>query len=220
MVSPKVALIAGASGLVGGECLHLLLNSQRYNRVISIGRSTLPIRHPKLQQLVVDFNNLEKNRHSLMADDVYCCLGTTIKKAGSKDKFYQVDYTYVVKLAKLTASHFASQFLVVSSLGADAHSRIFYNRVKGEMEEAVKALPFTSVHIFQPSLLLGERQEFRLGEKFATSLMKGVGFIFNGPLRKYKGIPAKAVAKAMLEAAKQDGGGVLVHSSEQMQEFA
>jgi uncharacterized protein YbjT (DUF2867 family) len=220
MVSPKVALIAGASGLVGGECLHLLLNSPRYNRVISIGRSTLPIRHPKLQQLVVDFNNLEKNRHSLMADDVYCCLGTTIKKAGSKDKFYQVDYTYVVKLAKLTASHFASQFLVVSSLGADAHSRIFYNRVKGEMEEAVKALPFTSVHIFQPSLLLGERQEFRLGEKFATSLMKGVGFIFNGPLRKYKGIPAKAVAKAMLEAAKQDGGGVLVHSSEQMQEFA
>jgi uncharacterized protein YbjT (DUF2867 family) len=220
MVSPKVALIAGASGLVGGECLHLLLNSPRYNKVISVGRVTLPIRHPKLQQLVVDFNNLEKNRHSLMADDVYCCLGTTIKKAGSKDKFYQVDYTYVVKLAKLTASHFASQFLVVSALGADAHSRIFYNRVKGEMEEAVKALPFTSVHIFQPSLLLGERQEFRLGEKFATSLMKGVGFIFNGPLRKYKGIPAKAVAKAMLEAAKQDGGGVLVHSSEQMQEFA
>ncbi|AKQ46520.1 oxidoreductase [Rufibacter radiotolerans] len=218
MVSPKVALIAGASGLVGGQCLHLLLNSPRYNRVISVGRVTLPIRHPKLQQLVVDFDHLEK--HSLMADDVYCCLGTTIKKAGSKEKFYQVDYTYVVKLAKLTASHFASQFLVVSALGADAHSRIFYNRVKGEMEEAVKALPFTSVHIFQPSLLLGERQEFRLGEKVASALMKWVGFIFSGPLRKYKGIPAKAVAKAMLEAAKQDGGGVLVHSSEQMQEFA
>ncbi|WP_210487996.1 oxidoreductase [Rufibacter aurantiacus] len=220
MVSAKAALIAGASGLVGSHCLKLLLQSPRYNKVISVGRKKLDVEHPKLQQIIVDFDNLEKHRHSLIADDVYCCLGTTIKKAGSKEKFRQVDYTYVVNLAKITSSHFATQFLVVSALGADAHSRIFYNRVKGEMEEAVKKLPFTAVHIFQPSLLLGERQELRLGEKAAEVFMKGAGFLFNGPLRKYKAIHAQTVAKAMLEAAKQDGGGVLVHPSEQMQRYA
>ncbi|KAA3439695.1 oxidoreductase [Rufibacter hautae] len=220
MVSAKAALIAGASGLVGSHCLQLLLQSPRYNKVISVGRKRLAVDHPKLQQIIVDFDQLEKHRHSLIADDVYCCLGTTIKKAGSKDKFRQVDFTYVVNLAKITSSHFATQFLVVSALGADARSRIFYNQVKGEMEEAVKKMPFTAVHIFQPSLLLGERQEERFGEKAAATLMKGAGFLFNGPLRKYKAIHAKTVAKAMLEAAKQDGGGVLVHPSEQMQQYA
>ncbi|WP_181305971.1 oxidoreductase [Rufibacter sp. XAAS-G3-1] len=220
MVSPKAALIAGASGLVGSHCLQLLLHSPRYSKVIAVGRKKLDISHPKLQQIIVDFDDLGKHRHSLIADDVYCCLGTTIKQAGSKENFRKVDYTYVVNLAKITAAHFAAQFLVVSALGADADSRIFYNQVKGEMEEAVKKLPFTAVHIFQPSLLLGERQEVRFGEKAAEVFMKGAGFLFNGPLRKYKGIPAKSVAKAMLEAAKQDGGGVLVHPNEQMQQFA
>ncbi|RNI31527.1 oxidoreductase [Rufibacter latericius] len=220
MVSAKAALIAGASGLVGSHCLQLLLQSPRYNKVISVGRKKLPIEHPKLQQIIVDFDNLEKHRHSLIADDVYCCLGTTIKKAGSKENFRKVDFTYVLNLARSTSSHFATQFLVVSALGADAHSRIFYNQVKGEMEEAVKKLPFTAVHIFQPSLLLGERQEVRFGERAAAAVMKRAGFLFSGPLRKYKGIDAKTVAKAMLEAAKQDGGGVLIHPSEQMQQYA
>lgn len=219
MVSAKVALIAGASGLVGGHCLQLLLQSPRYHKVISVGRKTLPIQHPKLQQLEVNFDNLEKHRHSLVADDVYCCLGSTIKKAGSKENFYKVDYTYVVKLAKLTASHFATQFLVVSALGADAQSRIFYNRVKGEMETTVKSLPFTAVHIFQPSLLLGDRQEARLGEKIAAKAMTWFGFLMQGPLKPYRAIQAKTVAKAMLEAAKQDGGGVKIHSSEEMQQI-
>ncbi|MGV3539192.1 MAG: NAD(P)H-binding protein [Rufibacter sp.] len=217
MESPKVALIAGASGLVGGHLLQLLLQSKRYRRVISIGRSELPLQHPKLQQLVVDFNHLEKHRHALTADDVYCCLGTTIKKAGSQEKFREVDFSYVVHLAKLTSSNFASQFLVVSALGADAESRIFYNRVKGEMEQAVKALPFTAVHIFQPSLLLGNRKETRLGEKAAEMFMKVFGFLFKGPLKKYRAIQASTVANAMLQTSKQDGGGVQVHSSEQMQ---
>ena len=219
MESPKVALIAGASGLVGSHCLQLLLQSPRYRKVISVGRRELPVQHPKLQQVVVDFNHLEKHRHSLTADDVYCCLGTTIKKAGSQEKFKQVDYTYVVNLAKVTSHTFAAQFLVVSALGADAGSRLFYNRVKGEMEQAVQALPFTAVHIFQPSLLLGDRPEVRFGEKAAEVFMKLFEFIFKGPLRKYRAIPAKAVAKAMLEAAKQDGGGVQRHPSVQMQQY-
>ncbi len=127
---------------------------------------------------------------------------------------------YVVNLAKITSKNFATQFLVVSALGADPESHIFYNHTKGEMESSVKALPFTAVHIFQPSLLLGNRQEKRAGESFAAAAMRWFGFLLRGPLRKYRPIQAKTVAKAMLEAAKQDGGGVLVHPSEQMQQYA
>lgn len=211
--SPKTAIIAGASGLVGSHCLHLLLESDRYKKVISIGRKTLPVTHPKLEQKLVDFDILESYTHSLMADDVYCCLGTTIKKAGSKENFYRVDYTYVVKLATITAANFASQFLVVSALGADPQSRIFYNQVKGRMEAAVQPLHFLGVHIFQPSLLLGERQERRLGEKAAQVFSQLLPFVFIGKLRPYKPIPARQVAQAMLYAARQDGAGISVYPS-------
>ena len=220
MESAKTALIAGASGLVGSHCLQLLLDDPRYSKVISVARRPLHLDHPKLKQVVVDFNDLGKHQQSLLADDVYCCLGTTIKKAGSKGNFRKVDLQYVINLAKITSRNFATQFLVVSALGADPESHIFYNHTKGEMESAVKALPFTAVHIFQPSLLLGERQEKRMGEKLAAKAMHWFGFLLRGPLRKYRPIQAQTVAKAMLEAAKQDGGGVLVHPSEQMQQYA
>lgn len=211
----KTALIAGASGLVGRHCLDLLLAADdRYAQVISIGRRTLPLQHPRLQQRVVDFDDLERERLHLIADDVYCCLGTTIRQAGSEAAFYKVDYTYVVKLAALLASNFASQLLVVSALGADARSRIFYNRVKGEMEEAVKQTPFRAIHIFRPSLLLGERPQPRLGERVAAVFMKVIQPLLLGPLRVYRPMTAQAVAQAMLDAARQDGGGVRTYLSD------
>lgn len=216
----KTALIVGASGLVGSFCLRLLLQSDRYEKVIAVGRKALPMQHPKLRQLVIDFDKLDIYKHSLIADDIYCTLGTTIKQAGSQEKFYQVDYTYVVKLATITAANFASQFLVVSALGANANSSFFYNRVKGQMENAVKPLPFLGVHIFQPSLLLGPRKEKRTGEKIGAILMKGLGFLLAGPLKKYKAISAEAVAKAMLYAALQDGAGIKIHGSETIRQEA
>ncbi|QNF33871.1 oxidoreductase [Adhaeribacter swui] len=209
--APKTAIIAGASGLVGSHCLDLLLKSNRYRKVISIGRKLLPLEHPKLEQKQVDFDILESYAPGLIADDVYCCLGTTINKAGSKDNFYKVDYTYVLKLARITSANFASQFLVVSALGADAKSRIFYNQVKGKMETDIKPLSFLGVHIFQPSLLLGQRSEKRLGEQVAQVVAKVLPFIFVGPLRPYKPIQARDVAKAMLYAASQDGAGISIY---------
>ena len=203
--TPKTALIAGASGLVGSYCLRLLLQSERYAKVIAIGRSALPMQHPKLEQLIVDFNRLDNYRHSLIADDIYCCLGTTIKQAGSRDNFYQVDFTYVKKLAAITSANFASQFLVVSSLGANAQSPIFYSKVKGQMEEAVKPMPFLAVHIFQPSLLVGPRRQKRPGERLAQLILPRLNFLFLGPLKKYRPVTAENVAKAMLHAAMQDG---------------
>lgn len=200
----RTALIAGASGLVGSHLLRMLLQSDRYSQVISVGRRELAIIHPKLDQQIVDFDNLKKSASELAADDVFCCLGTTIKKAGTKEAFYKVDHTYVTQLAEITLRRNASQFLVVSSMGADAKSRMFYNRVKGEMERDVRALGFQSLHIFRPSLLLGERDEHRTGEEIGARLMKPLSRIMFGPLRKYRPIQAETVASAMLKVAAQD----------------
>src|SRR5688572_23842014 len=124
----KTALIAGATGLVGHQCLRLLLADNRYDKVIAIGRRPVELEHPKLHQKIVDFDTLDQYQPDLNADDVYCCLGTTIKKAGSKSIFFKVDFTYVTKLASLASANGASQFLVVSAMGADAGSSIFYNK--------------------------------------------------------------------------------------------
>jgi uncharacterized protein YbjT (DUF2867 family) len=212
----KTALIAGATGLVGSYCLRLLLQSERYAKVIAIGRSVLPMQHPKLEQLIVDFNRLDNYRHSLIADDIYCCLGTTLKQAGSKENFYLVDFTYVRKLAAITSANFAAQFLVVSSLGANPSSPIFYSRVKGELEEAVKPMPFLAVHIFQPALLLGPRPHKRLGEQVAQAVMPRLNFLLFGPLKKYRPVRAETVARAMVQAAMQDGAGVCIHTSDKI----
>ncbi|MDF7810000.1 NAD-dependent epimerase/dehydratase family protein [Hymenobacter sp. YC55] len=212
----KTALIAGASGLIGAQLLPLLLASDRYAKVIVVGRRPLPQVHAKLEQRVLDFDHLEEHSMSLIADDVYCCLGTTMRQAGSKEAFYRVDYLYVVTLAALTARNFASQLLLVSAMGADAESRIYYNRVKGEMEAAVRQTPFRAIHIFRPSLLLGERSEKRAGEQIGAVLLRILHPLLLGPLRKYRAVPAAAVAQAMLSAAEDDGGGTKVHLSDEI----
>lgn len=216
MYKTRNALIAGASGLVGGHCLNLLLESDRYSQVISIGRRELPLIHPKLDQQVIDFDRMQKYASDLVADDIYCCLGTTIKKAGSKEAFHKVDYTYVAELARITASKNATQFLVVSAMGANAGSFIFYNKVKGEMEEFVKQQDFKAVHIFQPSLLLGDREEERTGEELATKIMEPLSPLMIGPLKKYKPIEAEMVARAMVYAAALNETGLHTHSSDEI----
>jgi uncharacterized protein YbjT (DUF2867 family) len=216
MASPRIALIAGASGLVGRHCLSYLLQSDRYDQVISVGRSPLSTSHPKLRQVLTDFDQLPEVQDRLRAGDVYCCLGTTIKKAGSKASFYKVDFTYVVELARLVANQGASQFLVVSALGADAKSRIFYNKVKGQMEKAVQQLPFRSVHILQPSVLLGNREESRPMEKLAAAVMGALGFLLLGSFKKYRPVPASKVAQAMLIYASREEPGVHVHRSDKI----
>jgi len=209
----KTALLAGATGLIGSQLLPLLLESERYSKVIVVGRRALPLIHPKLVQVVTELDQLERVRLQLIADDVYCCLGTTMRQAGSKEAFYKVDFLYVVTLAALTAGNFAAQFMVVSSLGASADSAFYYNKVKGEMEEAVRKAPFRAIHIFRPSLLLGERAQPRVGERLGAALLKVLRPLLQGPLRTYRPVPAAVVARAMLRAAEDDGGGVRVHES-------
>ena len=212
----KTALLAGATGLIGSKLLPLLLASERYSKVIVVGRRALPLTHPKLTQVVTDLDKLHDVRLQLIADDVFCCLGTTMSQAGSKEAFYKVDFLYVVTLAALTAGNFAAQLLVVSSMGADADSRVYYSRVKGEMEAAVRQVPFRAIHIFRPSLLLGERAQPRLGERVGTVALRLLQPLLRGPLLKYRPVSAAVVAAAMLRAAEEDGGGVRVHLSDEL----
>ncbi|WP_026880171.1 NAD-dependent epimerase/dehydratase family protein [Hymenobacter norwichensis] len=212
----KTALIAGASGLIGSQLLPLLLASDRYSKVIAVGRRPIPQVHPKLEQRVLAFDKLEEHAMRLIADDVYCCLGTTMRQAGSKEAFYRVDYLYVVTLAALTARNFAVQLLLVSAMGADPTARIYYNRVKGEAEQAVRELPFRTIHIFRPSLLLGEREEKRRGEQLGAVLLRVLNPVLVGPLRKYRAVSGVAVARAMLQAASKDSSGIQVHPSDEI----
>ncbi len=207
----KTALLAGATGLVGSALLPLLLASERYAKVIVVGRRPVATQHPKLTQVVTELSKLEGERLRLIADDVYCCLGTTRQQAGSKEAFFEVDYLYVIKLAAVTAANFAAEFLVVSALGADAESRFYYSRVKGEMEAAVQQTPFRAIHIFRPSLLLGERATPRLGERVGGWLLALARPLLRGRWHKYRPIAAATVARAMLQAAAEDGGGVRIH---------
>ncbi|MBD2715853.1 NAD-dependent epimerase/dehydratase family protein [Microvirga sp. STR05] len=212
----KTALIAGASGLIGSHLLPLLLASGRYEKVIAVGRRPVPVVHPKLEQRILDFDHLEDHRMSLIADDVYCCLGTTMRQAGSREAFYKVDYLYVIKLAALTAGNFATQLLLVSAMGADASARIYYNRVKGEMEDAVQQTPFRAIHLFRPSLLLGERETQRPGERVGAALLRLLNPLLRGPLRRYRAVAAGTVARAMLRAAEAETTGVQVHPSDEI----
>jgi uncharacterized protein YbjT (DUF2867 family) len=212
----KTALLAGATGLIGSHLLPLLLASDRYSTVTVVGRRKLSLSHPKLRQIVTALDRLELVREQLAADDVYCCLGTTMAQAGSKEAFYKVDFNYVVTLAALTSAPKA-QFLVVSSLNPDPSSLFYYSRVKGEMEAAVRKLSFRAIHIFRPSLLLGPREKSRLGEKIASVVMGVLQPLLRGSLREWRAIEGSAVARAMLHAAATDRSGAQVHSSADMQ---
>ena len=217
---PKTALLVGASGLVGGHCLQFLLEEPSYTKVTALGRKPLTIVHDKLDQHVIDFGELETLGEYLIAEDVYCCLGTTIKKAGTQEAFRKVDFDYPIKLAALTQHCGANQFLIVSSLGADPHSRIFYNRVKGEMEEAIRKMQFMAFHVFRPSLLLGDRKEHRTGEKVGAVAMTALKPAMIGPLQKYRAIQARDVGKAMVRVAQMDLQGVNIFESQRIQEIA
>jgi len=211
------ALVAGASGMVGYSLLKLLLADDQYEKVVIIIRKSLDIVHPKLSQIQIDFDKIESMAPGFKIDDVFCALGTTIKTAGSQDAFYKVDYTYVINLGKWCASNGVQRFMIVSAMGASAKSGIFYNRVKGEMEAAVSQLDIAQIQIFRPSLLLGNRTEKRGGEKIAQVVMVALGFLFSGPLLKYKGIHADVVANSMIKSAKEDLKGFVIVESGEMQ---
>jgi uncharacterized protein YbjT (DUF2867 family) len=147
---------------------------------------------------------------------VFCCLGTTIKKAGSQEVFRKVDYAYPLRIAELAIANGAEQLLIVTALGADPNSRIFYNRVKGEIEQAISKIPFRAIHIFRPSILVGNRRESRPGERIGIAAMKFFSFLMVGSWRKYRPIRAELVARAMIAAAKMSRYGISIYESDEI----
>lgn len=219
-MSQKTALIAGATGLTGSHLVKILLEHPAYNKIYVLVRRPLDIEHPKLEQIRVHFSRLEDYKDYFQVDEVFCCLGTTIKKAGSQKAFRTVDYDYPTALGALAKSADVQKFLVISAMGADAGSNIFYNRVKGQMEDRLKKLELPALHIFRPSLLLGDRKEFRFGEKAASLLAPAVSPLLRGGMAKYKPIQAEQVAQAMCAAAQTDNDGVQLYPSDKISEMS
>lgn len=215
----KTALIIGSTGLIGSELLNLLLDSNDYLKVITFVKRDTGIKHPKLTQHIIDFDKPETYKELVVGDDFFCTIGTTIKKAGSKEAFRKVDFEYPRQFASFALQNKVKQFLIISSLGADAKSGNFYLKTKGEIQDFLKDCSFENVAVLQPSLLLGNRTEFRLGEKVGAFFMKTFSFLFLGNLKKYKPIEGKTVAKAFFKIAQTNNKGFKIYESDVIQEI-
>jgi len=216
MDAPRTALVVGATGLVGRQLVRLLLDHPGYREVKVAARRALAAAQRKLTPLVADPLDPSGLGERLAAEDVFCALGTTRSKAGSKQAFRAVDFELVVAFARAAKEHGAKRFLLVSAMGADARSRVFYNRVKGEAEDALAGMGFEVLHVFRPSLLLGHRDERRLGEGLAQATFGRLARFMVGPLRKARPVPAEVVAKAMVNAAWRIERGVRIHRNEDL----
>ena len=214
-----IALI-GATGLVGHLLLAKLAQLNDVNSIIAITRKPLEKIPAKTENLVIDFENMSDHVEQMRADIFICCLGTTIKIAGSQEAFRHVDYDYVVQFAQIAEQVHAKKFQVVSSMGADAESRVFYNRTKGEMEEKIKEFRIPQIEIFRPSLILGDRKDKRGFEGLAQTWMPKMNFLLTGSWEKYRPIQATSIANAMAIASTRFEPGHRTYSSNVIQELS
>ncbi|MEO8305106.1 MAG: NAD-dependent epimerase/dehydratase family protein [Betaproteobacteria bacterium] len=212
----RIALLAGATGLVGRELLPMLLDDSDIEEVVVLSRRPIATPHPKLQQGVVAFDQLH-NFVLPQVDDFYCCLGTTLAQAGSRDAFRQVDLVYPVTIARMALAAGATRCFFVSSMGADPQSRVFYNRVKGEVERELMGLELQTVYAFRPSLLTGARAQFRLGERVAQVLALPLSLLLPPKVRP---IAAAEVARAMHACGRRSTFGRFVILSDEIRRIA
>ena len=214
----KTAIVFGASGLIGNLLLQKLISDNRYQKIILIVRKSINLEHQKLEEKIIDFNLIEEI-NSIQADEIYCCIGTTIKKAGSKEAFEAVDLDIPSKIAQLALNNDIQKLFIVSSLGANLHTSNFYLKTKARMEHAVAKNPIDTVIFFRPSLLLGSRKEFRFGELIAKIFMPIIHVFLLGSLKKYRAIKGEVVAQAMINVANSDYEGLHYLESDQVQKI-
>lgn len=217
--SGKTALVLGGSGLIGRLLLDELVGSEHYAEIVILLRKPMADAPAGTTQRIEDFEGLLSAQGELAADDVFCCLGTTLKTVGGdKAQFYRIDHDYPVELTALAKANGAKRCFVVSALGANSSSGVYYNRVKGEMERDLAALGLEALHIYQPSLLIGSREHLsqapRAGEALGQKLMPLLNPFMQGGLRKYRPTPAASVAAAMAADAQRDSQGVEIHHFE------
>ena len=210
----KIAALFGATGLTGKSLLQQLTKNDDYIKIIVFNRNLQKYNHNKIDEVSLDWNNIERIKNQLIADELFCCIGTTIKKAGSKKAFLHADFNIPVTLAQIAENNKINKFLIVSSLGANPKSKNFYLQTKGKMEEEVLKFNIPKIYFFRPSMLLGKRNEFRAGEEFGKIAMKIFNPLMIGSLRKYKAIPASIVAGAMIKVASANSSKVIFDSDE------
>jgi uncharacterized protein YbjT (DUF2867 family) len=217
---PRVALFAGASGLVGSLALEALLEAPDFSRVYAVTRRALAREHPRLANRIVQFDRLEAQLKGTVCHVAFCCLGTTIRQAGSERAFRQVDVDYVLAFARAAKAAQAQRFVFVSSVGASPQSKHFYLRVKGEVEEALVGLGFTSLDILQPSALIGWRREPRLLELATMAVAPLVNPFLTGKRLPLRAISARTVATAMVGASRSGRRGVYRYTYENIRTLA
>lgn len=210
----KTAIVIGATGLVGTQLVHLLLADQRFNKVLVFTRRTLQFKNEKLEEHLVDFDKPEQWKQLVKGDVLFSALGTTIKQAGSKQAQYTIDYTYQYQVAQAASYNDVPVYVLVSSASASPDSKLFYSRMKGELERDVKKLPFKSTYLLQPSLLFGNRQQDRPGEKIGYQVISFLNRL--GLFRKYRPIQGRTVAQAMLNVGIEGANGVHVYVLDQI----
>jgi uncharacterized protein YbjT (DUF2867 family) len=206
----NVAVVAGASGLVGKYLLNVLLEDAFYDVIVALTRRPLAIYSPKVQQRHVDYDQLTVADLD-GATHLFCCLGTTMKTAGSREAFRRVDYDYCVRFARLGREVGATRLMLVSSVGANPKASSFYLKTKGQTEEAVSALGFEALHIFRPGVLMGQRDEERPGERLAGRLARAFEFLMLGALSKYRPMPAGMLSASMAAAGERGATGKHIH---------
>ena len=210
---PKTAIILGASGATGSELLQLLLADSRYSTIKIFVRKSLNIANPKIEEHIIDVLQLEKYAPDFTADEVYCCIGTTKAKTPDKEEYYKIDFGIPVTAAKLAKANAIDTYIVVSAVGANKSSSIFYSRTKGEMQEAVQQQNIANTYILQPSLIVAQRSESRVMEQLFIGLWKLVNPLLWGGAAKYKSVTAANIAKAMVWLANNNYHDVIVTSN-------
>ena len=217
---PYQVILVGASGLIGSNLLSLLIESDEISRILLLVRKPLNVTNHKVQELIVNFDELEKFNSEIKGDIIYSCLGTTKAANPDQDQYRKIDLEYPLKLAEIGVKNGISQFHLVSSLGADVSASNSYLKLKGELEQELKQVAIISLHIYQPSLLIGNRKETRTLEKLAVNAFKLIDPLLIGPLKKYHSIKAETVAKAMLNQSLKNLKGIFTYPSIQIQELA
>jgi uncharacterized protein YbjT (DUF2867 family) len=206
----NVAVVAGATGLIGKYLLNVLLEDAFYDIIVALTRRPLAIDSPKVDQRQVDYDQLTA-ADLAGATHLFCCLGTTMKTAGSREAFRRVDYEYCERFARLGREVGATRLMLVSSVGASPNASSFYLKTKGQTEEAVSALGFEALHIFRPGVLMGQHSEERPGERFAAGVSRAFEFLMRGSLSKYRPMPAGVLSASMAAAGERGEPGKHVH---------
>ncbi|HYK75596.1 MAG TPA: NAD(P)H-binding protein [Daejeonella sp.] len=217
---PGTAILVGASGLIGSYLLDFLLKEPFYTKIVLLLRKPMDIQHPKIEQQIIDFDQLYQSASLIKGDVIFSCLGTTRQKTPDKQQYLKIDNHYPFEIARIGRENGVPQFHIVSSLGADPNSNSFYLKQKGNLEEKLKMLNYPSLHLYRPSYLEGTRKEKRLDDILMRPLMKILNLFFIGSLKNYRSIKAETVALAMIKQSLKNLQGIYIYPSQQIKELA